>query len=157
MNRPTGRGEGGETLIELLISIMIIGIAVTAILGAVRIATDASTLDQRQIHAQALLRSWGEYAVAQTTDANYVTSCATPLTYPGTLPSGFTATQTKVEFWNGTSSYVAGTCGSDLGVRRLELTMTVASSVYPGFASTYDVVIRRPCAPPLGSPAGIVC
>jgi Tfp pilus assembly protein PilV len=147
MTGPRGSVQAGETLVELLISIMIIGISVTAILGGVRIAVAASTLDQRQIHAQALLRSWGEYAVGQTTDANYTTSCATSLTYPATLqalPAGFTAAQTKLEFWNGTS-FAGGACSTDPGVRRIELTMSVAPALYPGFTSTYDVVVRRPC------------
>jgi Tfp pilus assembly protein PilV len=147
MNGPRGPGQAGETLVELLISLMIIGVAVTAILGAVRIAVAASTLDQRQIHAQALLRSWGEYAVQQTTDASYPTGCGpSVLPYPASLtplPSGFSAQLTKVEYWNG-SAFV-GTCGTDLGVRRLELTMAVAPALYPGFTSTYDVVVRRPC------------
>ncbi|HEY8720105.1 hypothetical protein [Pengzhenrongella sp.] len=147
MSAAQGRGEAGETLLELLISLMVIGVGVVAILGAVRIAVDASSLDQRQIHAQALLRTWGERVVADTTDATYASTCSTPVAYASTLPAlptGFSATQTKVEFWNGTS-FAAGSCGADTGVRRLELTMTVNSSVYPGFASTYAVVLRRPC------------
>jgi Tfp pilus assembly protein PilV len=147
MTRAWGHRDAGETLIELLISLMVIGIGVTAILGAVGIAVDASSLDQRQIHAQALLRSWGEYAVAHTTDATYPAGCApSVLSYPASLqavPAGFAPQLTKVEYWNGTA--FVSSCSTDSGVRRLELTMTVASSVYPGFASTYDVVIRRPC------------
>ena len=148
MTRSRARGDGGETLLELLISLMIIGVGVVAILGAVRIAVDASSLDQRQIHAQALLRSWGEYAVAQTTDASYPATCGTPsvLTYPASLqalPPGFTPQLSNVEYWDGAG--FAATCGTDSGVRRLKLTMTVDSALYPGFASTYDVVVRRPC------------
>lgn len=148
MNRHSGRDDGGETLLELLISLMIIGIGVVAILGAVRIAVDASSLDERQIHAQALLRSWGEFAVAQTTDASYPATCATAsvLAYPAslqTLPPGFTAQLSKVEYWDGTGFATA--CTTDSGVRRLVLKMTVDTALYPGFASTYDVVVRRPC------------
>ena len=148
--------DAGETLLELLISLMIIGVGVTAILGAVGIATQASTLDERQVQAQALLRSWGEHITAATTDGTYA-PCATTGTYasaPWTysapppaglqaLPPGFTPSVTSVQYWNG-SSFV-GSCGTDSGVQRLRLTMTVADSLYPGFASTYDVVVRRPC------------
>lgn len=150
------RGDVGETLLELLISLMVIGIGVTAILGAVGIATQASTLDERQIQAQALLRSWGEHIVAVTSDATY-SPCATTATYASspsmygspapaglqTLPSGFTPSVTQVQYWDGTA--FVGACVTDRGVQRVRLTMSVADSLYPGFASTYDVVVRRPC------------
>lgn len=150
------RGDAGETLLELLISLMVIGVGVTAILGAVGIATQASTLDERQIQAQALLRSWGEHIVSATSDATY-TPCATTATYASSpwmygspapaglqaLPSGFTPTVTQVQYWDGTS--FVGSCATDRGVQRVRLTMSVADSLYPGFASTYDVVVRRPC------------
>jgi hypothetical protein len=139
--------------------LMIIGIGVTAILGAVGVATQASTLDERQIQAQALLRSWGEHVVATTTDGTY-TPCATTATYGSApwryaspapaglqeLPTGFTASVTRVQYWDGGSpgSFVSS-CATDRGVQRVRLTMTVADALYPGFASTYDVVVRRPC------------
>ena len=154
--------ERGETLIEILLSIMIIGIAVTAILGGVGIAARASTLDQRQIQAQALLRSWGEHIEAATTDANYV-PCATTSTYSpastwgyptagppnglGALPPGFAASVTQVQHWNGaTPGAFATSCGTDRGLQRLQLALTVADGLYPGFTATYDVVLRKPCA-----------
>jgi len=156
-------GDAGESLLELLIAIMIIGIGVTAILAAVLMTVDASSLDRRQIDAQALLRSWGEYAVAQTTDATY-TPCATTATYDpagapsawsytspapppglGALPGGFTPHVTKVEYWNAATKTFVAACGVDSGVQRVALTMTVAASVMPGFSSTYAVVVRRPC------------
>ena len=155
------RTERGETLLEILMSIMIIGIAVTAIIGGVGVAARASTQDQRQIQAQALLRSWAEHIEAQTTDANYV-PCATPATYgPAStwaytnpaptgldaLPPGFTASVTRVDYWNGaTPGAFTGTCSPDRGLQRLELSMAVVDGLYPGFTSTYEVVLRRPCA-----------
>ena len=167
-HRDGHRGDGhreddsGETLLEILLSIMIIGIAVTAVLGGVGIAAKASTQDERQIHAQALLRSWGEHIQARTTDVSYV-PCATPATYgpasawaytsptPPTglepLPSGFGATVAAVRHWNGASpGAFAATCGAARGLQRLTLAMTVPDGVYPGFTSTYEVVVRRPCA-----------
>lgn len=155
------RGDRGETLLEILISIMIIGVAVTAILGGVGVAARASTQDERQIQAQALLRSWAEHIEAETTDANYV-ACATPSTYSSTstwgyssptppagldaLPAGFTAAVADVQFWNGANpGAFAASCPPDRGLQRLRLSMTVPDGLYPGFTSTYDVVVRRPC------------
>jgi type II secretory pathway pseudopilin PulG len=158
--RPSG--DLGESLLEILVSITIIGIAVTAILGAVGIAAGASTHDERQIEAQALLRSWGEYVQARTTDANYV-PCASTSTYgsgspwwytnptPPTgldaLPAGFTPGVGRVQHWNGgTPGAFGDACSTDRGLQRVQLTMTVPAGEYPGFTSTYDVVVRRPCA-----------
>jgi type II secretory pathway pseudopilin PulG len=160
----------GESLVEILLSIMIIGIAVTAILGGVGLAARASTQDQRQIQAQALLRSWGEHVQARTTDATY-TPCATTSTY-GTasawgypspppagleaLPAGFTPGVTQVQYWDGGAGAFVASCGTDSGVQRVRLAMTVPDGLYPGFTSTYDVVVRRPCAA-LASAAGPGC
>jgi len=153
MRRP--RSDAGETLIELLISISIIGTSAVAILGGVLVSIDASHLDQRQIHAQALLRTWGEHVVDQTTDSTFQ-RCATVATYASatwaytdpapagleTLPVGFTPQITDVTYWNGTG-FGTGGCSD---VQRLELTMTVDGAAYSGLTSKYDVVVRRPCA-----------
>lgn len=163
MSTPPVTSEAGETLLELLISIAIVGIAVTALLGGLRMAVQGSTLDERQVHAQALLRSWGEHVVSATTDDTYV-ACATPGTYSAApwaytsptppaglqpLPDDFTAEVTSVEYL--TSPGPAGTagfgssCPTDYGVQRVELTMRVADAQQPGFDATYEVVVRRPC------------
>lgn len=158
--------ERGESLLEILLSVMIIGIAVTAILGGVGLAARASTQDERTIHAQALLRSWGEHIQARTTDVTYV-PCAGPGAYRSgspwwyatpapdgleTLPPGFTPDVVDVDYWvAGTwSDTKPSTCSSspakDAGLQRLEITMAVAAGLYPGFTATYDVVLRKPCA-----------
>ena len=156
-----GGGDTGETLLEILLSLMIMGLAVTAVLGAMGISVRASTQDERQIHAQALLRSWGEHVVARTTDATW-TPCATAATYSGStwaytspvppagleaLPAGFAADVAGVTYWDPGTGAFAATCGTDSGVQRVRLRTTVAATGYPGFTSTYDVVVRRPCLP----------
>ena len=155
--------ERGESLLEILLSIMIMGIAVTVILGGVGVAAKASTQDERQIHAQALLRSWGEHVQARTTDATYV-PCATTATYGASsvwaytspppvgleaLPAGATATVTQVRYWDGGTWAAPAGCDdpapAEPGLQRLELTLTMPDGLYPGFSETYDVVLRRPC------------
>jgi Tfp pilus assembly protein PilV len=149
--------DRGETLLELTITIAVIGIGITSILGAVMIALHASTLDQRQVQAQARLKSWAE----KLNTAAYA-DCATTTTYPSyatfttqtpplpALPSGFTATYGVVKSWNGTafvdtsSSCVAGT--TDTGVQLVDLRMNVADSLYPGFSTELWVTLRKPCS-----------
>ncbi|WP_129337954.1 type IV pilus modification PilV family protein [Cellulomonas endophytica] len=156
--RRRGR-DAGESLVEILLSVMIIGIAVTAILGGVGLAARASSQDERQIQAQALLRSWAEHVQARTTDSTYV-ACATTATYSGStwaytspapaglepLPAGFTASVTEVQYWDPSTTSFGSTCGTDSGVQRVRLALTATATAAPGFTSTYDVVVRRPCA-----------
>ena len=163
------REDAGETLLELLLTITVLGITVVSVLGAVLIAVDSSSLDRRAVQAQSLLKSWGEYVVGQTTDAGagaYV-PCASTTTYTSgvwayspqssggplqNLPTGFTATVASVKYWNGTTftsgSGAGGACVAatdDTGVQRVELQMTVANSLYPGLTSKYVVFVRKPC------------
>lgn len=100
-------GDGGETLIELLISVAILGIAAVAIvngLGALVVGTDVHRL---QSTGGTLLLSAAD-AVKSTTTT--YTPCATTASYAGaitsavTLPSGWTApTVQSVAYWNGTA------------------------------------------------------
>lgn len=155
-----GRDDRGETLLELLIAVAIIGLGVTSILGAVMIAVSSSTLDQQQVQAQARLKSWAE----KLNTATYV-SCATHSSYPSyatfaaqnppvpALPGGFTATYVAVQSWNG-SAFVdttpsctsTGTSPSDQGVQRLRLRITASAALYPGFSTDLWVTLRKPCA-----------
>jgi Tfp pilus assembly protein PilV len=174
IHRPTRaarrrRDDSGETLLELLIAITIIGLGVTAILGAVMIAVSASTLDQRQVQAQARLKSWAEKLSAApyvdcATTASYSSYAAFATQTPPTqtppaqtpptpaLPSGFTASYVAVQSWNGTGfvdtmpSCTAGAAGTDRGVQRVQLRITAAPTLYPGFSTDLWVTLRKPCA-----------
>jgi type II secretory pathway pseudopilin PulG len=152
------RDDRGETLLELIISIAIIGLGVTSILGAVMAATGSSTLDQRQVQAQSRLKSWAE----KLNTAGYV-DCATTSSYPTyltfagqtspapALPNGFTAGYVTVQSWNGTGfvattpSCTAGVGGTDQGVQRVQLRITAAATLYPGFSTDLWVTLRKPC------------
>ena len=54
------RSETGLTLIEVLISVMILGIAFVAILGAMSTTIIGSALHRKQAHEQTLIRSYAE-------------------------------------------------------------------------------------------------
>jgi type II secretory pathway pseudopilin PulG len=139
---PPGRPESGETLIELLVAIVVIGIGVTALLGAWQIAVASSSLNANQSRAQALLRTWAE-SVADTGTYAYV-PCASPASMPAAvgLPTGFTS-QVTVKYWTGSAW---GSCpGTDLGVEQVSLTVTSPNGLYPGITQRLAVVRRRPC------------
>ncbi|WP_088315296.1 type II secretion system protein [Kineosporia sp. R_H_3] len=146
------REDRGESLIELLVSVAILGITASSILGAVMIASSSSTLDRRAVQSQSLLKSWGEYVVDQASAA--YTACmaasSSTLSYAApplqALPTGFTPSVVSVEYWNGTT-FVSGTCTTtdDAGAQRVRLRMTVADGAYPGVVNDYWVTVRKPC------------
>lgn len=151
MSRFRRHGDAGETLVELLVTILVVGTSAAAVMGAAAIAVGASTLDSRQVRAQAVLRTWGE-SVAGVGDAAYgncltagEVAAATPA--PSPLPAGFTASVSDVAYWNaGTSTFVAGCpAGGDPGLRRVTLRLVADSALYAGFTETLDVVVRKPC------------
>lgn len=127
------RHEGGETLVETLLAVMLLGILATGIVGAMASTVTVSDFDAQQSGAETVLRSYAE-AWDRTT---YATCTANQSTNPYgstppsgfTAPSGYTATVSSVTFWNGTSTAPAvfgATCpgGGDVGLQSLALQVT---------------------------------
>lgn len=142
-------GEAGETLVEVLVAMVVIGIAVTAILGALAIAVDSSSLARNQARVQSTLRSWAEQVTATrdggATGGYRYTPCAGPGDFPAPaeLPSGFTTQVSQVQYWNGTAW--SGACATDRGVQRVTLTVSAPGAAYSGVTQSLNVVVRRPC------------
>lgn len=64
---PTLRSEDGSTLLEVLIAVVILGLAVTAVLGALATGVDMSAVDRAHARAEAVLRSYAEAVLAAPT------------------------------------------------------------------------------------------
>jgi Tfp pilus assembly protein PilV len=144
--RPAGP-DSGESLIELLVAIVVIGIGVTALLGAWQIAVASSSLNANQSKAQAVVRSWAE-SISTVTDTGpyaYV-PCAGAASIPAAsgLPTGFTAVVSGVQYWT-VSGWSVACPATDLGAERVSLKVTSPAGLYPGISQTLDVVRRRPC------------
>jgi Tfp pilus assembly protein PilV len=134
-------GEAGETLVELLVAIVILGFAVIATLGGILVIVESSTMHRRQTLSQNGLRAWAE----QISGAPY-NDCATAASFglpSPSLPSGFTPQVTAVQYWNGTAFTTS--CASDTGIQKVTLRIAVANGLYPGFTQRLDVVVRKPC------------
>jgi hypothetical protein len=134
--------DGGETLIELLVSIVIMGIAGAAIIGSLMIAVDVSQMHKQEVQVQQYLRSWAE-AVSNATDASYPCGDACVLGLRPAAVSGLTGSVDGIECWNGADF---GGCGARDDVRRVTLTVQGAGSLLPGTSRTLKVVVRRACA-----------
>jgi len=137
------RADRGESLIEALVTIAILGIAVVALLGAVLMGVKTSALHRKHAQAQAELRSWGERISADSWD-----DCANRQSFagPGLLPDGLNGTITAVQYWNGTT--FGPVCNPSAGLQQVTLRITVAAGIHPGFSQDLEVVVRKPCASP---------
>lgn len=139
--------DAGETLVELLVSITIMGIAVTAILGAVGLAASASSTHENLAQAQGLLRNWAERLT-------YSTACPAVIN-PFSTPTGYVTNTATVAYWNPTSrtfSSGSGACTSTTGMYRVTLSITATGGQGAGIPQTLDVTMRRPCEGPVVAP-----
>ncbi len=147
--RRTGR-DSGESLLELIITMMIMGIAVPAVIAAVLAAVASSSQDRRQVQAQQLLTSWSE-TIAQANDDDLDYTACPALNYyatspfaPATVPSGFHVSVASIDYWDPDADSFLG-CGEDEGVRRLLLRVDVDAGLYPTFAVDRYVIVRKSC------------
>jgi type II secretory pathway pseudopilin PulG len=94
MNNKTGvmmrtREDVGETLIEIVFTIMIIGLTVGALISALAAANNASTVQRSTVQADLVMRNY-----AESTKAGAQKCTATITTYSvgymGTQPAGYT-------------------------------------------------------------------
>jgi type II secretory pathway pseudopilin PulG len=81
------RGDGGETLVEILFTVVIIGLTVTALISALGTAGNAGNVQRNSVQADLVMRNYAEATKAAAQ------GCPTGVTfaavYPSPLPSGF--------------------------------------------------------------------
>jgi len=152
------RDDRGETLVELMVALAIMGTAVIALVGGIGTFVHTSDIHRKQAKSQAYLRQFAENL--QSRMAAYptgYTECAagtTPTgTYDGSAPvvdAGYQAHVTDVYVWNRTTSlYTKCPAAGDAGVQRLSLKVWTND----GRASeTLDIILRKPCRPPVDAP-----
>jgi Tfp pilus assembly protein PilV len=158
--RPPARTERGETLVELMVTMVIMATAVVALVGGIAASIRFSDFHRKQATAGVYVRAFAE-SLASSVSASPTgyTACATPSTYQSVYtvpnPAGYQATITAVTYWDGTSSFVA-TCpaGGDVGVQRVSLQV---ASIDGRATETLSIVIRRPCRPAADFPQDAPC
>jgi type II secretory pathway pseudopilin PulG len=136
------RRDAGETLTELLVTVVILGIATAGISFALGTTVKASGMHRQQALAQNALRSWAEQIGVGT-----YTACAPASSFAAPSPAlstGLTAAVTAVQYWNGVA--FVSSCGTDTGVQRVTLRISAANGLSPALTKTVAVVVRKPCA-----------
>ena len=143
--RAPQRDDRGETLIELVVAVAILGIASVAILGGLLLGIRTSVMHRNDASGGAYVRSFAE-AIQTDVDANGYKTCANAASgYAGVtvldLPAGYTKTVTAVQSWDGSAW---GGCTAD-GVQRLDLKVTSTGSGALAAEEKLTVVLRQPC------------
>jgi type II secretory pathway pseudopilin PulG len=134
-------------LVEILVTIVIVGITFTAILGGIITSITASALQRNEATADAVARSAGEW-VKDSLQSPYV-NCASTYSLSGlSKPSDFSVEITKVEYWTWDQPTVPApyaaefqpTCPSpDHGIQRI----TIEARSPDGQATESVQVIKR--------------
>jgi Tfp pilus assembly protein PilV len=146
--------DRGETLLELLITVVIMGVAVVALVGGIATSIRMSDIHRKQAAAGAYVRAYAE-EIETRVAASPSTYSPCALTYPAFTAlvgnSTYTANITAITYWNG--SVFSGTCTTDTGVQKVSLSVTAGDTV----AETLDVIIRKPCRSATDFPLDAVC
>jgi type II secretory pathway pseudopilin PulG len=124
--------ERGETLIELLIAITILGVCVVAIGASVAGAVLVSGLHRDQADAARILHNYAEQL--QGTYSNCATS------YSLAQPPGFQVPSLDIAYWNG-SGFQDNCPSPDQGLQRVTIGVT---SVDGRVSDALTIVLRSP-------------
>jgi type II secretory pathway pseudopilin PulG len=132
MRDRTIRGEAGFSIAETIVTIAIVGITFSAILGGLMTSIKVSALQRTEATADTVARSAAEWV--KDSLHNPYTPC--PATYSTTglsVPSGYSVSISQVQYWTGAAP-VAGTpyspafqssCVSpDRGLQRITIVVT---------------------------------
>lgn len=155
--RPSIRSEAGDSLVELLIAISILGISGAGLIGAVLMVTSATAMHTQVGTSDSLLRTWA----ANLADSPYV-ACAAPddldtapqpTGWAGSAPTWtrtiegvtYEATIDAVAHWQVASQDFTDNCRGDSGLQRVTLAVAAPGTGLPGTTGRLVVTLRNPC------------
>lgn len=156
-SRASARHESGETLVETILAVMILGVAVTAVSGAVMMATGAAALNDQTTETALVLRGWAEEVsltdYVQCRTPAQVTAAPAPTGWSGSAPTWtrsiggvtYTATVTDVKYWKGDNSGFGASCSTDNGIQRVFLQVAAPGLGLPGTSKSLTITLRNPC------------
>jgi prepilin-type N-terminal cleavage/methylation domain-containing protein len=122
---PSRTADAGFTLVELLVTVAIMGIAFVVILSGIGVFEHSRTIHRSSAELDRATRTYAE----RLAGANYDATC--PTDYGGVaVPPGFNAS-VQVKYWDGnaTPAGYGATCPPiDRGTQQLTVAMTETSS-----------------------------
>jgi Tfp pilus assembly protein PilV len=137
------RDEAGTTLVEVLMTVAILGIAVVAIVAGMGTSIIGTDHHRKQAQAQTVLLSAADAVKSQT--VNPYQACATTTSYAAgggvSLPAGWTpsaVTVRSVTYWNG-SAFASSCAAPDSKLQLIEI--EVASP--DGRATESVAIVKR--------------
>ncbi len=138
--------DGGETLIELLLAVMIVGIAGLAMTYGLTTGAITSDVNRKEATARSLVRDWAESLQTTVAAGNYQQGTAAYPVY--TIPSPYNASYSAQyvgtkQCWTG-SSWASCASTADIGLQ--QVTLQVASTDVRA-VERLTVVLREPCGP----------
>jgi type II secretory pathway pseudopilin PulG len=154
--RTPQRTDCGETLIELLVAITILGIAGVAILAGMAFSVQASAINRNQAGGSAYLRSAAEAIQKQIDRSGKYASCGSAVaTYTPAVNSvisstdvskGYSITVGPVESWARVVGGVPQWSSCDAnGIQRIKMQLTTPGNSTHGSVETMYLVLRQPC------------
>ena len=131
--------DRGETLLELVVALAILGLAVVAIVGGLSAALTLTDVHRKQAAAGVAVRDYAE-AMQTAVATGHYTACAVPSPVNYTPPTGYAKSVVSIRFWNGSAWQPS--CTTDIGLQRV--TVEVKSTDQRA-VERLDVVLRKPC------------
>jgi prepilin-type N-terminal cleavage/methylation domain-containing protein len=140
--------DAGFSLVEIVITIAIVGVTFSAILGGLFASITVSSLQRKEATADTVARSAAE--VVKDSVQNSYNNCAGPSAFSLTgvsVPSGFSVHITDVAYWDGQppaggAVVFQSNCPSDKGIQRI----TIVATSDDGQATETVQVIKRQLA-----------
>jgi type II secretory pathway pseudopilin PulG len=139
--------ERGESLLELLIAVVIMGLAVVAIMAGITSSVLMSDIHRKQATAGAAVHTYSEAIENHVAGTGY-TGCAgasddlsgpyRPSTVGFTVPTGYSVSVSAAMSWTG-SGWVA--CTSDSGYQKVTVRVMGGTRA----AEKIDLILRMPC------------
>lgn len=153
------RNDDGETLIELIVAIAIMGVAGVAIMTGLQFSIVSSALGRSQATSDAYVRSLAESIQRSVGATGGYQGCSTGPNYltatvmnQASLPSGYSATQSAVQTWNPTTA-TWGACNPTYDyAQRMTLKVSSPGSGVHRATEQLTFIIRRPCNGSVPSP-----
>ncbi len=127
------RNERGETLLELIVALGILGVAVVAIASGIAVSVVASRSHRDQANAGSYLHNYAEQVAAS------YTGCGASAPALATQ-TGFQAPSLSIKYWTG-AAFGSATCTTDPGLQQVTISLTSSDT---RVSQSLIVIVRKP-------------